>query len=86
MVFQVYEYGEVVSSEPRFAPSSLNWTPATNTLSVAVADIDTGEPETVCPEVGAVILTEGGVVSDAVLTITVAIAVTEPTTLVAVRV
>src|SRR5207244_2936905 len=31
------EYGAVVSSAPRLAPSSLNWTPATPTLSLAFA-------------------------------------------------
>jgi len=37
VVFQAIEYGVVVSSAPRFAPSSLNWTPTTPTLSDAFA-------------------------------------------------
>jgi hypothetical protein len=59
------EYGEDVSSEPRLAPSSLNWTLATPALSEAVAETVTEEPETVEPEVGEVIETVGGVVSPA---------------------
>jgi hypothetical protein len=52
-----------VSSLPRFAPSNLNCTPATATLSEAVAETVTLEPETVLPPVGAVMETVGGVVS-----------------------
>src|SRR4051812_5831313 len=37
VVFHAIEYGAVVSSAPRLAPSSLNWTPTTPTLSLAVA-------------------------------------------------
>src|SRR2546422_662263 len=55
-------YGAVVSSAPRFAPSSLNCTPTTPTLSVALAETVT-VLATVAPAVGAVIATVGGVVS-----------------------
>ena len=61
-VFHVPEYGETVSSEPRFTPSSLNWTPTTATLSLAVADMAV-EPDTVEALVGAVMETVGRVVS-----------------------
>ena len=37
-VFQERAYGGAVISEPRFTPSSLNWTPTTPTLSEAFAD------------------------------------------------
>ena len=37
LVFQAVLYGALVSSAPRFAPSSWNWTPATPWLSVALA-------------------------------------------------
>src|SRR3989344_2074410 len=67
VVLQVVEYGDVVSSVPRFAPSSLNWTPATPTLSVADAETAT-EPETVEPFAGAVKDTEGAMVSAVVFT------------------
>ena len=66
---QVIAYGEVVSSAPRLAPSSLNCTPATPTLSAAFAATATLAPDTVAPVVGAVIDTVGGVVS-ALLTVT----------------
>src|SRR5439155_10946804 len=56
------EYGAVVSSAPRLAPSSWNWIPATPTLSEALAETVT-VPETVAPEVGNVMLTVGAVVS-----------------------
>ena len=62
-VFQFKLYGPVVISEPRLAPSSLNCTPAIPTLSDAVADTMTDEPETVALFAGAVIATVGGVVS-----------------------
>ena len=62
MVSQVIEYGERISSAPRLTPSKRNWTPETPTLSVAVAETVT-VPETVEPEIGAVIETVGGVVS-----------------------
>ncbi len=70
VVFQVSEYGDVpVTSAPRFAPSSLNCTPATATLSAAVA-VTVTEPLTVAPAAGAVRLTVGGVVSTTLLTVT----------------
>src|SRR5439155_23091416 len=40
--FQETEYGAVVTSAPRFVPSSLNCTPTTPTLSVALAETVTG--------------------------------------------
>src|SRR5438445_13893084 len=55
-------YGAAVTSAPRFAPSSLNCTPTTPTLSVALAETVT-VPATVAPSAGAVIETVGGVVS-----------------------
>src|SRR5690349_16973269 len=63
-VFQEVVYGVPRSSAPRFAPSSLNCTPATPTLSLALAVIDT-TPDTVALFAGAVIDTVGGVVSGA---------------------
>src|SRR2546428_1313553 len=61
----VTEYGDVVSSAPRGAPSSWNWTPTTPTLSEAVAETAM-LPVTVAPEVGAVMVTVGAVVSGTV--------------------
>src|SRR6266436_2656665 len=49
-------------SAPSAAPSSRNCTPATPTLSEAVA-VTVTTPDTVAPELGAVMLTVGGVVS-----------------------
>src|SRR5439155_27373878 len=69
VVFQLTAYGALVPSAPRAAPSRKNWTPATPTLSEAVAVTATG-PETVAPLAGAVMLTVGGVVS-ALATVTV---------------
>src|SRR5213594_3775833 len=66
VVFHERAYGAVVISAPRLAPSSLNWTPTTPTLSVALAETEI-VPETVAPLAGAVIDTVGGVVSGAVL-------------------
>src|SRR5476649_2761501 len=60
---QLIEYGALVSSTPRLAPSSLNWTPATATLSAAPAESATAAPETVAPAAGAVSDTVGAVVS-----------------------
>src|SRR6266850_7129515 len=60
-VFQLSEYGAVVTSAPSAAPSSRNCTPATATLSDAVADTVTAAPETVAPAAGAVIATDGAV-------------------------
>src|SRR5207245_2084060 len=56
------EYGAAVSSAPMLAPSTLNWTPATPTLSAALA-VTVTVPETVAPLAGEVMLTVGGVVS-----------------------
>jgi hypothetical protein len=61
--FQVVEYGAVVSAALRLPPSSRNWTLATPTLSVAFAETVTLVPDTVAPAAGAVIDTDGGVVS-----------------------
>src|SRR5438094_10201561 len=61
VVFHETEYGEAVSSAPRFAPSSWNWRPATPTLSEAFADTVI-VPDTVDPPVGLVMETVGGVV------------------------
>ena len=55
-------YGAAVSSAPRFTPSILNCTPATATLSDAVAVIAT-VPDTVALFAGAVTDTVGAVVS-----------------------
>ena len=63
LVFHVMVYGSVTFSAPRLAPSSLNCTPTTPTLSAALADTITDEPETVALFVGAVMVTVGGVVS-----------------------
>ena len=59
---QEVEYGAVVSSVPRFAPSRRNCTPATPTLSEALA-VTVVVAETVAPAAGAVTDTVGGVVS-----------------------
>jgi hypothetical protein len=59
-------YGEAAFAEPRFAPSNWNCTPATLTLSAAVA-VTATVPETVAPLAGEVIVTVGGVVSFVVL-------------------
>src|SRR5688572_20761618 len=63
VVSHVVENGAVVSSAPRSPPSRLNCTPATPTLSDALAETPTG-PETVAPGSGAEIATAGAVVSD----------------------
>ena len=73
-VFHVIAYGAVVSSGPAGTPSSLNWTPATDTLSVAFAAIDT-MPPTVDMLAGEVIDTAGALVSLKTLTITEAVEV-----------
>src|SRR5437870_2928816 len=62
VVFQEIAYGAAVTSAPRLTPSSLNCTPTTPTLSVALAETVT-VPATVAPAAGAVIDTVGGVVS-----------------------
>src|SRR5690242_21492496 len=74
VVFQPSEYGADVTSPPRLAPSSLNCTPATATLSLAVA-LTVIVPVTVAPDVGAVIDTVGGVVSLLIVTETGALVV-----------
>ena len=61
-MFHGTKYGADVTSAPKFAPSSLNCTPATATLSLAVALTVVG-PETVAPCAGAVTATVGGVLS-----------------------
>src|SRR2546426_8557611 len=61
-VFQDAVYGDDASSLPRLAPSSLNCTPMTPTLSEAVA-VMLMVPETVAPLAGLVIETAGGVLS-----------------------
>src|SRR5437899_58308 len=76
-VSQDAEYGEVASSAPRFAPSSLNCTPATPMLSEALA-VTLTVPETVAPPTGAVTETDGGVVSFETVTVTAAEVVTLP--------
>src|SRR5262245_37076249 len=72
VVFQETEYGAVVSSAPKLAPSILNCTPTTPTLSEALA-VTPVVPDTVAPEAGEVTLTVGGAVSGggALLTVTV---------------
>ena len=62
VVFHDIEYGDVMSSAPRFALSSLNWTPVTPMLSDAV-DETVMVPETVAPAAGAESETVGAVVS-----------------------
>src|SRR5262249_44897875 len=57
-------HGELVSSAPRFAPSSLNWTPTTPTLSDAFAVTEI-TPETVAPASGELTETVGGLLSHA---------------------
>jgi hypothetical protein len=61
IVFQAKEYGEEVTGELRATPSSKNWTLAIPMLEEADA-VTVVDPETVAPEVGAVIETVGGVV------------------------
>ncbi len=58
-----------MSSAPRSAPSSLNWTPATPSLSEALA-VTAMVPETVEPDEGDVMLTVGGEVSLKTVTVT----------------
>src|SRR5262245_29487315 len=64
VVFHGMVYGAAVTSAPRFWPSRVNWTPATVTLSLALAET-VMVSETVAPEVGAVSETVGGMVSAA---------------------
>src|SRR5438876_6083075 len=65
--FQETEYGAVVTSAPRFVPSSLNWTPTTPTLSVALAETVI-VPATEAPGVGEEIEIVGGLLSTDTLT------------------
>src|SRR3954469_22850084 len=65
VVFHTIENGDAVSSGPRFAPSILNCTPATPTLSEASAVTATVVPDTVTAAAGAVTETVGGVASPA---------------------
>ena len=58
----------MVTSAPRFTPSSLNCTPTTPTSSVAFAETVI-VPETEAPAAGAVMDTLGGVVSFATVTV-----------------
>ena len=69
LVFQVMEYGAVVSSVPKVFPSSKNRTPTTPTVSEAVA-LTAMALEIVLPSVGAESDTVGGVVSGILLTVT----------------
>src|SRR5437899_5872653 len=64
---QEREWGATVTLAPRFLPSSLNWTQATPTLSVALAEIVT-VPATVAPATGAIREIVGGVLSTVTLT------------------
>src|SRR5437773_3838605 len=58
VVSQETSYGAEVSSAPRLAPSSLNWTPATVREPMIVTPALTAmEPETVDPDAGDVMLT-----------------------------
>src|SRR5205823_1419824 len=65
VVSQAAEYGAVRSSAPRLAPSTLNCTPTTPTLSPAVA-VTLIVPDTLAPAEGAVIDTLGAVPSSVV--------------------
>src|SRR5579862_7001682 len=69
-----------VTTAPRLAPSSLNCTPVTPTLSVAFADTVI-VPDTVAPFAGALIDTTGGVVSDPPGPVTVNSSITSSETL-----
>ena len=65
VVFHDVEYGDAVSSAPRLAPSNLNCTPTTPTLSLALA-VTVIVPDTVAPPAGAVTDTAGAVPSSVV--------------------
>src|SRR5438094_1120134 len=67
MLFHETEYGAAATSAPRLAPSSLNCTPTTPTLSVALAETVI-VPATEAPAVGAVSETVGGALSTVTLT------------------
>ena len=64
-MFQAIEYGPVTSSAPRFAPSNLNCTPATRTLSLAQA-VTVTDPAMVAPPAGELTHRIGAVVSGGV--------------------
>src|SRR4029077_19460636 len=74
VVFHATAYGAVVCSRPKFALSRRNWTPATPTLSEALA-VRLIVPLTVAPFAGAAMLTVGGVVSFETVTVTAAVVV-----------
>jgi len=58
VVSQETEYGADVSSAPKLAPSSLNWTPTTVREPMIVTLAETGtEPETLDPDPGDVMVT-----------------------------
>src|SRR6185436_724350 len=65
-LFQLIEYGAVVSSAPSATPSSRNCTPTTPTLSLALA-VTLTVALTVAPPAGALTLTVGPVVSGTAL-------------------
>src|SRR5437879_5282519 len=67
VVFQGTEYGAAVISAPALTPSNWNCTPTTPTLSEALA-LTVIVPETVAPEAGEVMLTDGAVASKHTLT------------------
>src|SRR5439155_5437896 len=67
VLFHETEYGAAVTSAPRLAPSSLNCTPATPTLSVALAETVI-VPATEAPAMAAVSETVGGALSTVTLT------------------
>src|SRR5437773_3828347 len=71
VVSQLTVNGGDRSSVPRFAPSSLNCTPATPTLSEALA-VTVTVLLTVAPAAGAVMLAVGGVLSLKTVTVTAA--------------
>src|SRR5688572_26683673 len=60
VVSHAVEYGTVVSSAPTGEPSTKNWTPTTPMLSDALA-VTVTVPDTVAPDAGAVIRTDGAV-------------------------
>src|SRR2546423_918561 len=76
--FHAIWYGATVTSVPTLAPSSRNWTPATATLSVALADTVTALPVTVAPAAGAVSDTVGATRSLLTVTFTAVDVVTLP--------
>jgi len=65
IVFREYAYGALASADPVFAPSTLNCTLATATLSVAVAVTFT-IPDKVALAIGELIATVGAIVSPTV--------------------